>query len=73
MRPFAVEFDDRVLDGKFEVFDGWEGAMGEEVALEIAPGSLDVVELGRVFRQPLDDQPGSFGDRRMRLPCRANA
>jgi len=67
--PFAVEFDDRVLDGKFEVFDGWKGAVGEEVALEITPGPLDVVQLGRVFRQPLDGQPGSCGDRRMGEPA----
>jgi len=67
-RPFAVEFDDRVLDGELEVFDGWEGAVGKETTLQIAPGPLDVIELGRVFRQPLDGQPGSFGDRRTGEP-----
>ena len=35
-----------MLDGDFEVFDGEKGAVGEEMTLEIAPGSLDVVELG---------------------------
>ena len=44
--PFTVEFDHRMLDGDFEVFDGEKGAVGEEMTLEIAPGSLDVVELG---------------------------
>ena len=34
-----------------------EGLMGEMVRLEIAPDNLDVVELGRVFRQPLDGEP----------------
>src|SRR4051794_2616263 len=56
--PFVVEFGDRLVDGDFEMLDGLEGAVGEEVALEIAPGALDVVQFGRVFRQPLDGQPG---------------
>ena len=45
--PFAVEFDDCVLDGELEVFDGWEGAVGEEVALEITPGPAACVTASR--------------------------
>jgi hypothetical protein len=41
------------MDGVVEVIDIGEGLMREEVAFQIAPGSLDVVELGNVFRQPL--------------------
>src|ERR1700691_1914109 len=34
-----------------------EGVVGEMVRLEIMPDDLDVVELGCVFRQPLDGEP----------------
>src|SRR5271169_4570495 len=34
-----------------------EGVVGEMVRLEIMPDDLDVVELGCVFRQPLDGKP----------------
>ena len=61
---FLIEFEDGVVDGQFEVFDGLESLVGEEVALEVSPGSLDVVEFRRIFWQPLDGQPGSFGERR---------
>jgi hypothetical protein len=37
------------MDGVVEVIDIGEGLMREEVAFQIAPGSLDVVELGSVF------------------------
>src|SRR3954447_26145011 len=61
--PFVVEFGDRLLDGDFEVLDGLECAVSEEVALEIAPGAFDVVQFGRVFRQPLNGQPGPHRER----------
>src|SRR5215213_897477 len=31
--------------------------------LEVAPAALDVVQLGGVFRQPLDGEPGARGKR----------
>ena len=34
-----------------------EGVVGQMVRLEIMPDDLDVVELGCVFRQPLDGKP----------------
>jgi hypothetical protein len=47
---------------------GWRswfmsGLKGEEVAFQIAPGSLDVVEFRGVFRQPFDGQPIARGKR----------
>src|SRR4051812_23861272 len=51
------------MDGEFEMLDGSECPVGEEVALEVAPGALDVVQFGRVFWQPLDSQPGPHGER----------
>src|SRR3954454_21089569 len=61
--PFVIEFGDRLMDGPFEMLDGLECPVGEEVALEVAPGALDVVQFGRVFWQPLDRQPGPHGER----------
>src|SRR3954454_22298595 len=61
--PFVIEFGDRLMDGQFEMLDGLECPVGEEVALEVAPGALDVVQFGRVFWQPLDSQPGPHGER----------
>ena len=37
--------------------------MCEVVALHIAPDILDVVQLGGVFRQPFEGQPGARGER----------
>ena len=34
-----------------------EGLVGEVMGLEVAPDRLDVIEFGRVFRQPLDSEP----------------
>src|SRR5712691_40594 len=45
------------MDGAVEMIDIGEGLMREEVAFQIAPGSLDVVEFRGVFRQPFDGQP----------------
>ena len=64
LAPLRVfEFDNRVLNGESEVFGEWEGARDEEVTLEVTPGPLDIMEIRRVFRQSLDDQPGLYGDR----------
>lgn len=59
---FAIELFDGELDGGIELFDGSECLVSEKVSLEVAPGALDVVELRGVLGQPLDGQPGSFGD-----------
>src|SRR5580765_7311917 len=45
------------MDSAVEMIDIGEGLMREEVAFQIAPGALDVVEFRSVFRQPFDGQP----------------
>lgn len=61
----ACPFDVELVDGGIELVDGAESLMGKEVTFEIAPGSLDIVEFGGVFGQPLDGQP------RARVECGA--
>ena len=51
------------MDLLVEVFDGAEGPVGQMVAFEIPPASLDVVEFGGIFGQPLDGEPGTGGKR----------
>ena len=55
--PLAVEICDGVVDGVVERDGVGEGLVGEVMGLEVAPDRLDVVEFGRVFRQPLDGEP----------------
>lgn len=57
---FLIEIFDRGGDSTVEFVDRSERLMGKEVALQIAPGSLDVIEFGGVFGQPLDCQPGAL-------------
>jgi hypothetical protein len=47
----AVEGADGVVDGGVQVIGITEGAVGEVVPLQVAPGALDVVQLGGVSRQ----------------------
>ncbi len=49
------------MDGLVERGDVCEGLVGEVMGLKIAPDRLDVVEFGRVFRQPLDGEPVCAG------------
>ena len=55
--PLAVEICDGVVDGVVERDGVGEGLVGEVMGLEVAPDRLDVIEFGRVFRQPLDSEP----------------
>src|SRR5271166_2465809 len=57
----AVEIDDGVMDGLVEGGGVGEGLVGEVMGLEVAPDRLDVVEFGRVFRQPFDGEPVCAG------------
>ena len=63
----AVEINDGVMDGLVERVGVGEGLVGEVMGLKIAPDRLDVVEFGRVFRQPFDGEPvragGQSGER----------
>ena len=59
---FEIELVDGESNGGVELVDGAESLMSEEVSLEVAPGAFDVVEFWSVFGQPLDGQPGAFGE-----------
>ena len=57
----GVEGVDGALDGEVELADLAEDAVGQVVALQVALGTLDVVQLQGVHREPLDRQPGPCG------------
>ena len=57
---FVVELIDSTANSSIELLDGLDGLVGEEMALEVAPGALDVIELRGVFKQPPDGQPGAL-------------
>src|SRR4051795_4296058 len=59
----AVEGVNSPVDGEIELAGVAEGAVGQVVALQVAPGALDVVQLRGVLRQPLDREPGPRGER----------
>src|SRR3954463_5839873 len=62
MRPaLLVAGVDGSVDGPIERVDILEGLVGEMVRLEVAPDRFNVVEFGRVFRQPLDGEPMGAG------------
>src|SRR5208282_3082120 len=56
-RSLVVQGLDSLMDGSIEVGGVGEGVVGEIVRFEIVPDNLDVVEFGRIFRQPLDGEP----------------
>src|SRR5215212_7909216 len=58
-----VAAGDGVMDGAVESIGIDEGTVGEIMLLEVAPASLDVIQFGGVFRQPLDGEPGTLGKR----------
>src|SRR4051794_26880552 len=59
----VVETGDSVRDGVGESIGIGEGVVGELMLLEVAPGSLDVIQFGGVFRQPFEGEPGALGER----------
>src|SRR3954470_12831846 len=59
----VIETGDSIGDGAFESVGIGEGMIGELMLLEVAPASLDIVQLGSVFRQPFEGQPGARGER----------
>ena len=60
---FGIEFHDGLVDGAVEVIRAGERLMSEVMPLQVAPENLDVVQLRRVFRQPLDREPvGALGE-----------
>ena len=58
-----VEPIDPAVDGMVEVIGVGKGAVGEVVPLEVAPAALDGIELGGIFGQPFEREPGPFGER----------
>ena len=48
-----------MVDGLVEMIDGLKSLMGKKMALEIAPGMLDVIEFRGVFGQPFRGQPAT--------------
>src|ERR687884_1460745 len=59
----VIEASDSIRDGAGESVSIGEGAIGELMLLEVAPASLDVVQLGGVFRQPFEGEPRALGKR----------
>src|SRR3954466_6406816 len=56
---FGIEFPDGVVDGLIEVVRSGEGLVSEMMPLEVAPETLDIVQVRSIFRQPLDGEPMS--------------
>jgi len=56
----VVETRDSVRDGVGASIGIGEGSIGELMLLEVAPASLDVIQLGGVFRQPFEGEPGAL-------------
>src|SRR3954451_11444902 len=65
-----VEGVDGAVDGEVELAGVAEGAVGQVVALQVAPGALDVVQLRRVLREPLARDAGRRAGRRVGVPAR---
>src|SRR3954454_4231732 len=60
----GVERSNRFVDGAVEVIRAGERLMSEVMPLEVAPETLDIVQLRSIFRQPLDGEPvGALGER----------
>jgi hypothetical protein len=58
-----VEAINRVTDGTVESAGIGKGAVGEPMLLEVTPASFDVIQLGRVFWQPLEGRPHALAER----------
>src|SRR5712692_1019758 len=54
----VVHVGDALMDSAVEMIGVGEGLVSEEMALEVTPGSLDVVQFRGIFRQPYDLEPG---------------
>src|SRR3982751_1411469 len=60
----GVERSNRLVDGAVEVIGAGERLMSEVMPLQVAPETLDIVQLRSIFRQPLDGEPvGALGER----------
>jgi len=59
----VVETGDSVRDGAGESVGIGEGTISEIMLLEVTPASLDVIQLGGIFRQPFEGEPRARGER----------
>src|SRR3954468_17326827 len=60
----GVERSNRFVDGAVEVIRAGDRLMSEVMPLQVAPETLDIVQLRSIFRQPLDGEPvGALGER----------
>src|SRR3954469_17057581 len=60
----GVELSYRFVDGAVEVIRTVERLMSEVMPLQVAPETIDVVQLRSIVRQPLDGEPGgALGER----------
>ena len=59
----VIETVDSVRDGAGESIGVNEGAVSEVMLLEVAPASFDIIQLGGVFWQPFEGEPGARGER----------
>ena len=66
---FLVEVLNSIPDARVEVGGVPERAVGQVVALEVAPASFNVVQLRGVARQPLDGDPRPLGQCRPSGPA----
>jgi hypothetical protein len=58
----VVDVGNTLMDSAVEMIDIGEVLMREEVAFQIAPGTLTVIQFRRIFRQPFDGQPIARGE-----------
>ena len=61
--PLVVERGDSIRDGAGESVGIGEGTISEIMLFEVTPASLDVIQLGGVFRQPFKGGPRALGER----------
>src|SRR5919205_509355 len=54
---FGIALEDGLVNGAIEVIRAGEGLVGEVMPLQVAPETLDIVQLRSGFRQPLDREP----------------
>ena len=64
LASLCIESSDGIKDGFIEGVCIVEGLMREVMAFEVAPDPFDVIEFGRVFRQPFDGEPVRVGCKR---------
>lgn len=62
--PLGVQFADGLVDRVVEVVSIGEGLVRKMVCLEVVPDAFDVVQFGRIFRQPFDREPVRAGRNR---------